>query len=129
MSLSAGSAKYKTQSSVSTSDQLCFLHIFLRTGKLYNCYQGGTFSKQDIKNSLLILTLLKIIKLHWIQVLPLGKASLAFVLLWLLLLELLLLLLQLLFLLKVLLLFLLVPVLDFAPVPAIASAASLPALA
>ena len=27
-----------------SQNQLCFVHIFLRTGMLYNCYQDGTFS-------------------------------------------------------------------------------------
>ena len=51
-----------TKSLVSTSDQLCCIHIFLRTGKLHNCYQGGTFSAEDTDNSLLILALLKIVR-------------------------------------------------------------------
>ena len=52
----------QTKSLVSTSDQLCCIHIFLRTGKLHNCYQGGTFSAEDTDNSLLILALLKIVR-------------------------------------------------------------------
>ena len=39
----------QAQSFVSTSVQLCFVHIFLRTGKLHTCYRDGTFSMEGTK--------------------------------------------------------------------------------
>ena len=41
-----------------------FVYIFLRSGKLYNYCQYGTFSIQDMNNSLLILALSKIIRCY-----------------------------------------------------------------
>ena len=53
----------KTRFDVS-QNQLCFVHILLRTGMLYNCNQDGTFSTEDMINPLLVLSLLKIISLN-----------------------------------------------------------------
>ena len=49
------------------SDQLCFAYSFLTFGMLYNCCQDGNFFyevyDEDMHNTLLILTLLKIINI------------------------------------------------------------------